>query len=114
VLLCNQFAGCAERLARRFRAVRRVHCLRADYRRPVHFLEQDIRHAFPQSHFDLMLCRNLVFTYVETSLQAAIAKRLAERLVAGGMILLGIHESLPESIPMLVQERSWLYRTREG
>jgi chemotaxis protein methyltransferase CheR len=91
-----------------------VHCLRADYCRPVHFLEQDIRHAFPQSHFDLILCRNLVSTYFETSLQAAIAKRLAERLVAGGMILLGIHESLPESIPMLVQERSWLYRTREG
>jgi chemotaxis protein methyltransferase CheR len=74
-----------------------AHCLRADYCRPVRFAEQDIRHAFPESPFDLILCRNLVFTYFETSLQAAIARRLAERLVAGGMLLLGIHESLSMS-----------------
>jgi chemotaxis protein methyltransferase CheR len=87
--------------------------LRADYLRQVRFLRQDVRHAFPEGRFDLILCRNLVFTYFETELQAAVARRLAERLEAGGMLLLGIHESLPESIPMLVQERSWLYRKRE-
>jgi len=90
-----------------------AHCLRADYRGAVRFLDQDIRHAFSESHFDLILCRNLVFTYFETAAQAAIARRLAERLVAGGRLLLGIHESLPESVPMLVQERPWLYRKRE-
>ena len=89
------------------------HCLRADYRRPVRFMKQDIRCACPVGRFDLILCRNLVFTYFENLLQAEIARRLAERLVAGGMRLLGVHESLPESIPMLVQERSWLYRKRE-
>ena len=89
------------------------YCLRAEYRGPVRFLEQDIRHAFPEGRFDLILCRNLVFTYFETALQAAIARRLVERLVTGGMLVLGIHESLPESIPMLVQERPWLYRKRE-
>jgi chemotaxis protein methyltransferase CheR len=68
------------------------HCLRADYRRPVRFLEQDICHAFPEGLFDLILCRNLVFTYFETSLQAEIAKRLAARLTPGGYLLLGIHE----------------------
>ena len=86
------------------------YCLRPDYRAPVRFLEQDIRHAFPEGRFDLILCRNLVFTYFETSLQTEIARRLAERLIAGGMLLLGIHESLPESIPMLAQERPWLYQ----
>jgi chemotaxis protein methyltransferase CheR len=86
------------------------HCLRADYRRPVRFLEQDIRHASPEGRFDLILCRNLVFTYFETSLQAEIAKRLAARLTPGGYLLLGIHESLPEPVPTLVQERPWLCR----
>jgi chemotaxis protein methyltransferase CheR len=89
------------------------HCLPAEYRTPVRFLEQDIRREYPEGRFDLILCRNLVFTYFETSLQAEIAKRLAERLVADGMLLLGIHESLPEPVPMLVQERPWLYRKRE-
>ena len=46
-------------------------------------------------------------------MQAAIVRRLGEWLVAGGMLLLGIHESLPESVPMLVQERPWVYRKRE-
>jgi chemotaxis protein methyltransferase CheR len=89
------------------------HCLRADYRRPVRFLEQDIRHAFPEGRFDLILCRNLVFTYFETSLQAEIAKRLAARLTPGGYLLLGIHESLPEPVPALAQERPWLCRVLE-
>jgi chemotaxis protein methyltransferase CheR len=89
------------------------YCLRVVYRGAVHFVQQDIRRAFPEGRFDLILCRNLVFTYFETAVQAEIARRLAERLETGGMLLLGIHESLPESIPMLVQERSWLYRKRE-
>jgi chemotaxis protein methyltransferase CheR len=89
------------------------HCLRAECRTPVCFLEQDIRHALTEGRFDLILCRNLVFTYFETSLQAEVAERLAGRLTPGGYLLLGIHESLPESLSMLVQERPWLYRKRE-
>jgi chemotaxis protein methyltransferase CheR len=91
-----------------------AHCLRADYRTPVRVLEQDIRQAVLETHFDLILCRNLAFTYFGTPMQAAIARRLAERLVVGGMLVLGIHESLPEAVPTLVQERLWLYRKGEG
>jgi chemotaxis protein methyltransferase CheR len=89
------------------------YCLRTDFRRPVRFLVQDIRHALPETRFDLILCRNLVFTYFETSLQAEIAERLAARLTPGGYLLLGIHESLPEPVPTLVQERPWLYCSLE-
>ena len=90
------------------------YCLRADDRGPVRFVEQDIRQALPESRFDLILCRNLAFTYFETAVQTEIARRLAERLETGGMLLLGIHEALPCWVPMLVQERPWLYRKREG
>ncbi len=83
-------------------------CLRPAYRAPVQFLEQDIRRDHPDGRFDLILCRNLVFTYFEESLQAAIARRLAEMLVPGGLLLLGSHESLPQPVPGLVQERPWL------
>jgi chemotaxis protein methyltransferase CheR len=102
-----------ERWRAAFERFGEAYCLRADYRRPVRFLEQDIRHAFPEGRFDLILCRNLVFTYFATALQAAIARRLVERLVPDGVLVLGIHESLPESVPTLVQERPWLYGKRE-
>ena len=86
-------------------------CLRAVFS-PVRFLDQDIGRAYPEGPFDLILCRNLVFTYFETALQAAIAERLAERLVSGGALVLGIHESLPGPVPMLWAERPWLYHRR--
>jgi len=85
-------------------------CLRPEYRTPVRFLAQDIRREVPTGRFDLVLCRNLVFTYFQAPLQAAIARRLTDVLVPGGLLLLGSHESLPEAVPGLVQERRWLHR----
>ena len=87
-------------------------CLSPEYRTPVRFLAQDIRRDVPDGRFDLVLCRNLVFTYFEAPLQAVIAGRLAEVLVPGGLLLLGSHESLPEAVPGLVQERPWLHRRK--
>jgi chemotaxis protein methyltransferase CheR len=85
-------------------------CLNPAYRIPVRFLAQDIRRDFPDGLFDLVLCRNLVFTYFQEPLQAAIAGCLAKVLVPGGLLLLGSHESLPEAVPGLARERPWLHR----
>jgi len=85
-------------------------CLSPAYRTPVRFLAQDIRRDVPDGRFDLVLCRNLVFTYFQAPLQAAIAGRLTEVLVPGGLLVLGSHESLPEAVSGLVQERPWLHR----
>ncbi len=83
-------------------------CLRPAYRAMVRFVEQDLRRDQPDGRFDLILCRNLAFTYFELSLQTAIAGRLAEKLVPGGLLLLGSHESLPQPVPGLVAEQPWL------
>jgi chemotaxis protein methyltransferase CheR len=78
------------------------------YRAVVKFAEQDIRQWSADGRFDLILCRNLVFTYFVASLQIVILHRLADSLVPGGLLLLGAHETLPESLPVLEAECSWL------
>ena len=45
--------------------------------------------------FDLVLCRNLVLTYFEPSLQIQVMRDLAPRLRCGGYLVIGAHEALP-------------------
>ncbi|HYG85561.1 MAG TPA: CheR family methyltransferase [Azospirillum sp.] len=56
---------------------------------------QDIRDGQPDGPFDLILCRNLVFTYFDPSLQGEMLVRFRERLRPGGYLVLGNHETLP-------------------
>jgi chemotaxis protein methyltransferase CheR len=69
--------------------------LRPEFGAGVEFRQQDIRHELPNGPFELVLCRNLVFTYFEEELQHEIASSLYDRLVPGGGLVLGIHEVLP-------------------
>ena len=71
-------------------------CLEGRYREPVTFLEQDLRAVAPQGPFDLVLCRNLVFTYFELDLQREILARLIASLRPGGALVIGAHETMPE------------------
>ncbi len=50
----------------------------------------------PDGSFHLILCRNLVFTYFEPALQQEIFRGIIQRLVAGGIFLIGRRESLPD------------------
>ncbi len=61
----------------------------------VHFALQDIRQTMPAGPFDLIFCRNLVFTYFDDDLQRTLLARLCERLAPGGALVLGAHEGLP-------------------
>ena len=69
--------------------------LRPEQREPVTWLCQDVRSATPQGSFDLVLCRNLVFTYYEEALQLEITQRLAGTIRPGGALVVGSHEDLP-------------------
>jgi len=72
-----------------------------EFRMGVEFLRQDIRQEQPPPPFDLILCRNGVFTYFEPTLQRQLSERIAEQLGAGGILVLGTHESLPDIPPCL-------------
>jgi hypothetical protein len=62
----------------------------------VEFLVQDIRQEQPAEPFDLILCRNLVFTYLDEAWQRQLLSRMRERVVTSGVLVLGRHEELPE------------------
>jgi chemotaxis protein methyltransferase CheR len=67
--------------------------------RAIEFLRQDIRRTVPGLEFDLVLCRNAVLTYFAPALQLEVMGRVAESLRAGGALVIGIHETLPEALP---------------
>jgi len=71
-------------------------CLKDEYRDPVTFVVQDIREQLPEGLFDLILCRNLVFTYFDEEYQRKTAQRLSSKLVLGGVLVIGKLESLPD------------------
>lgn len=71
-------------------------CLRPPFRRHVEFLWQDVRVESPPGAFDLILCRNLAFTYFDDALQRSILRRLALALRPEGFLVIGIHETLPQ------------------
>jgi chemotaxis protein methyltransferase CheR len=73
-------------------------CLRREYREPVRFLRHDLRAGTPNGPFDLVLCRNLVFTYYDEELLRETGRRLARALRPGGALLVGTHETLPEGL----------------
>jgi chemotaxis protein methyltransferase CheR len=71
------------------------YCVRETLREGICFVAQDIRQNLPAGEFDLVLCRNLVFTYFADALQRQLLAQIAERLVPGGVLVLGTHETLP-------------------
>ena len=70
-------------------------CIKDLLKKRVTFLNQDIRETMPDDPFHLILCRNLVFTYFNESQQRKILKGIGERLIPGGVLVTGIHETLP-------------------
>ncbi len=78
-----------------FRTVGETFELQADFKSEITWLRQDLREEMPEGPFDLVLCRNLAFTYFDRALQCRILEGLIARLLPGGVLVVGIHESLP-------------------
>ena len=72
--------------------------LRPELQRRVALLRHDVRNGAPDGPFDLVLCRNLAFTYFEPALQRQVAGTFADCVRPGGALVVGAHESLPEHV----------------
>jgi chemotaxis protein methyltransferase CheR len=79
------------------------YCVRDRHRHGVAFALQDIRQERPAGPFDLILCRNLVFTYFEPELQRLMLTRMAEKLNEPGYLVVGSGEALPDCQAMFEQ-----------
>jgi chemotaxis protein methyltransferase CheR len=74
--------------------------VRDGLRSGVEFHRQDIREAMPEGPFDLVLCRNLAFTYFDEQGQREVLQGIDERLVGACYLIVRAHESLPGGIPL--------------
>jgi chemotaxis protein methyltransferase CheR len=69
--------------------------LRDELRAAVELRCSDLRRELPEERFQLLLCRNNVFTYFGEAEQRSALERLSTRLLPGGALVLGRGESLP-------------------
>ena len=95
-----------------FEKIENGYKIKKEFRQDVQFLEQDIRSELPEGTFDLILCRNIVFTYFQEDLQRDVFQCIMNKLNPGGYLIIGNHESLPEGQEDLVLVKKCIYRKR--
>ncbi|MBD3220355.1 chemotaxis protein CheR [bacterium] len=79
-----------------------VFTLRPEFRAPIRFVRHDLAADPPPGDpggFQLILCRNLAFTYLDLENQRRVLGMLRERLAEGGVLVVGAHEELPDGGP---------------
>lgn len=88
------------------------YCLKPEYKKYVSFQQHDVRGLLPRRLFQLIMCRNLVFIYYDNERQLMIAERFRDAIAAGGVLVIGLHESLPEGLDGFVpiNKRLGLYQ----
>lgn len=62
----------------------------------ISFEKRDIRTSIPERIFDLVFCRNLVFTYFTEERQQRFLQRLKPHFKAGCNLVIGSNEQIPE------------------
>jgi chemotaxis protein methyltransferase CheR len=75
-------------------------------RRTVAFEVQDLRREMPAGTFDVILCRNLAFTYFDLPTQERVGRELVRKLVVpGGVLVVGQHEEIPAPLELVPRAR---------
>jgi chemotaxis protein methyltransferase CheR len=73
------------------------HVVRPEIAARVTVARHDVRDPPPPGPFDLVLCRNVAFTYLDEDRRRAVLAGMASAVRAGGALVIGLHEALPES-----------------
>jgi chemotaxis protein methyltransferase CheR len=70
--------------------------LRPPFRDAVTFARRDLRGVVPGGPFDVVLCRNLAFSYFEEPVQQGVLAAIRAVLRPDGVLVVGLHEELPD------------------
>ncbi|MEQ8969809.1 MAG: CheR family methyltransferase [Coleofasciculus sp. C1-SOL-03] len=100
-------------LAKSFTKSDEFYCIRPEFREGIEFKQQDIRTSMPSESFHLILCRNLVLTYFDANLQQKVLSPIVKRLIPGGVLAVGSHESLPSNFRQMQAIQLGLYRKEQ-
>ena len=71
------------------------HVVRPEIAARVTVVRHDLGDAAPDGPFDLVLCRNVAFTYLDGASQRAVLANLSGALRPGGALVTGLHEAPP-------------------
>lgn len=91
------------------------YCLRESYKQGIHFTAHDIRGALQAEPFQIILCRNLAFTYYDAGLQQQVLDSLCRILQPNGVLVLGVHESFVDQHDrfFVVSPKLGIFRKKE-
>lgn len=64
---------------------------------PIEFEKRNIRESLPLGEFDIVFCRNLVFTYFNKDPAENFLKKLKRVIKPAGYLIIGSNELLPEA-----------------
>jgi chemotaxis protein methyltransferase CheR len=81
--------------ARAFTSDGAEHAVRPEIAARVTVARHDLQDPPPDGPFDLVLCRNVAFTYLDEDRRRAVLAGLASAVRAGGALVIGLHETLP-------------------
>jgi len=84
-------------LEKGFDTVNNGYAIKRKYAGGIQFRQQDIRRDIPDGLFDMIFCRNFIFTYYEHSVRDALFRTILARLRPGGYLVIGAHEHLPHT-----------------
>lgn len=73
------------------------YCLKAPYKNDVTFFAADALMDEIPGNNQVVFCRNLVFTYFMEKLQQQFLLKLANSMSAAGILVVGVHETLPDN-----------------
>jgi len=80
--------------------------IKDDVTRYVEFENRDISKSIPTRNFDIVLCRNLVFTYFQLNQQEKFLSKLKPHLKSDSLLIIGSNEDLPDT--------SWLKKVNNS
>ena len=91
--------------------------IKQDLSRAIDWRVEDLRRAMPDGPFDVVLCRNVAFTYLDEPVQREVGAKIVERLArppAPGVLVIGQHETLPPGLDLAPLARCVHERVSDG